>query len=123
MSLPPSRKTRMSRSHEHSPKQEARIAKSVRGRPVAGSGAGWEKGDVRKEGFVRIEAKTTLKKSFAVSRKLIEKIEDEATGCAEMPAIALDFLNPDGTVDKAVYIVPAYALEEIIRRGSTQDTT
>ena len=116
MMLPKRKLDKLGVSHRHSRKQEARIAVSVGGKTVVGSGAGREKGDVRKRGIVRIEAKTTQRKSFSVTRKLIEKIEDEATGCGELPAIAIDFIDENGAVEKSAYVIPSYALEDLIRQ-------
>ena len=98
-------------SHYRSVKQEKEIAKRVGGRRTPGSGNGAIKGDVRKKGVVRIEAKTTKNKSFSVTLDMLQKIEDAALPCEEMPILVVEFISPEGKPIKDVAIVPIYVLD------------
>lgn len=69
----------MKRNKRKSVLQERRTASDVGGRVQPGSGApGFYKGDVRKQGDVRIECKTTGSHSFILKLPTIEKIKSEA---------------------------------------------
>lgn len=100
-------------SHDRSRKQEAEIAKRVGGRKTPASGALSEKGDVRLKGVVRIECKTTMAKSFSVTREMVGKIEDAALSAGELPALVIEFLNDKGNPAGAVAVVPVWVLNEI----------
>ena len=68
-----------SRGQKESQRQERRISDTYDGQVSAASGAMWHrKGDVRAEDLL-IEAKWTEKKSFSVSKDMLDKIEREAT--------------------------------------------
>jgi hypothetical protein len=90
-----------------SQKQERRIAQDVGGRVQPASGAlPYAKGDVRKQGKLRIEAKSTYAKSFSITEALLNKIESHAT-FEEIPTIVVDFLDKhDNKVKRSVAIVP-----------------
>ena len=103
----------ISDSHRHAPKQEAALATRLGGRVVAGSGAGQEKGDVRLEGLMRIECKCTQHKSFSITRKLVDKIEEEALSSDEIPAMVVEFLNGK-EIASTVAVMPLWALETLI---------
>lgn len=119
MALPPRKEDRArSVAARHAPKMERRIAQTVEGRLVKGSGCGWEKGDARKTGICRIEAKATERKSFSVTREMVEKIESAALGAGELPAIAIDFVDSRGNVTHSCYVVPKYAVEDLLRGAS-----
>lgn len=51
------------------------------------------KGDVRKPGVLRGEAKATTKKSFILKRETLDKIRGECVG-AERPFVHVMFINP-----------------------------
>lgn len=99
-------------SHARSPEQEDSLAKRVGGRRVKGSGCGFEKGDVRVEGFVRIEAKTTKHKSFSVTIEMLDKIEDAALSAGEVPAMVIEFRQDRD--NREVAVIPVWALEKLI---------
>lgn len=99
------------KAHSRSPKQEKEIAKNLGGKRVKGSGCGFEKGDVRIKNKVLVEAKCTEKKSFSVTREMVEKIEDAALGQGELPVIAIEFL---GDIPKKVCVVPEWVLNELV---------
>lgn len=81
------------RLRKTSKKQEDRIAKDVGGARQPASGAlPHAKGDVRKVGSLRIEAKLTETKSYRVERSTLEKIEYEATP-GELPCLVVDFID------------------------------
>lgn len=106
------RKAAKSKGYKRSLKQEEELAARGRTRRVVASGAGPEKGDVKKyAGVWRIEAKTTSRKSFSVTRDMISKIEDAALPHGEMPAIVIEFLDKNGKPECEVCVVPSYALD------------
>jgi hypothetical protein len=93
--------------------QEKELAKRISGRTVKGSGRGNEKGDVRVEGIVRIEAKTTTKSSFSVTSEMIQKIELASVCSGECPAIVIEFLNKNGKPIHEVAVVPMWVLNAL----------
>ena len=101
-------------SHRRAPKQEREIAKSLGGRLVPASGAGATKGDVRIKGVVRIEAKTTKNKSYALTVETVDKIEMAATGVNEMPVLIIEFNDGNGRKIKELAVMPIYALHTLI---------
>ena len=99
-------------SHIRAPKQEKQMAQRLGGETVKGSGCGFEKGDVRIKNVMRLEAKCTKNKSFSVTREMIEKIENAAMGAGEVPAMTIEFLDPNtGNPTHDVAVVPTYVLE------------
>lgn len=110
-------------SKRRAPKQELELASRLGGRTTAASGSKTEKGDVRLKGVLRVEAKCTRNKSFSVTLETFEKIEEAATGSAkpEIPAMHVEFLRPDGSPIKALAVIRADDLEELIRRANKDD--
>ncbi len=100
-------------SYRRSRKQEKALAGRLGGRVTVGSGNQIEKGDVRVRGILRIEAKTTLHKSFSVTMDMIRKIEDAAATGGELPVIVIDFISPQSKVLKSVCVCPAYVLDAL----------
>ena len=100
-----------SNAHRRAPKQERECAARLGATVTPRSGAGDVKGDVRKKGYSRIECKTTLHQSFAITRELVRKIEEAALASGELPGVEIEFLHPDGKRDCAVAVVPLYVLE------------
>lgn len=81
---------------------------------MSGSGNGPEKGDVKKyNGVFRIEAKTTIKNSFSVTRQMVEKVEQVALAHGELPAIIIEFLDEKGKPWKEVAVVPTDVLDSL----------
>lgn len=102
-------------AHRHAVKQEEKIAESIGAKQVKGSGCGDERGDSRIRKVVRVENKcTTHKKSFSITRKMAQKIEDAALPCGEMPIIEFEFINERGIVEHSLVVVPAYVLKSIV---------
>ena len=99
-------------SHARAPKQEKELAKRVGGKTVRGSGSGKEKGDVRLHRVCRIEAKTTNKNSFSVTREMIEKIETAAMCHGELPVLIVEF-NDTGRKVAEVAVTPTWVLDLI----------
>ena len=115
--LRPSKKDKnyLSNSHKHSPEQEAKWARELEGKVTPGSGSGNVKGDVRVKGLVRLENKTTDKKSFSLTREIIEKIEHAALNNNEIPFIQIDFIDPiNGQLIHELAVVPTYVLRDIL---------
>jgi len=107
-------------SHVRAPKQEKESASRFGGHTVKGSGSGQEKGDVRVTGICRIECKTTLKKSFSVTRDMVQKIEDAALMTGEVPAIQIEFLDDRGTPEHSLVVVPTYVLDQICNQSQNK---
>ena len=101
-------------SHKYSPKQEKNLSKKLGAVLVKGSGCGDDKGDVKIDGVVRIECKSTIQKSFRLTKEILRKVGDAAMG-TEVPVVQLDFINPDnGDLEESCYVVPAWAMESLI---------
>jgi hypothetical protein len=75
--------------------QERRIAEEIGGREQPASGAAWNaKGDVRKLGELRVEAKYTEKNYYVLKLADLLKIRDEALlGGAEQWAFQVEFTS------------------------------
>jgi len=112
-------KTFQTKSHVRAPKQESETAKKIGGRVVRGSGCGYEKGDARLEGVMRIECKTTSKKSFSVTREILKKIEDAAMGAGEIPVLEVEFTE-NGKPVGSVCIVPSWTLESLVKNETDE---
>ncbi len=100
-------------AHKRAPQQERELSKRIGGAVVRGSGCGNEKGDVRVKGVLRIEAKTTSRASFSVTRKMIQKIQTAAVSCGESPAIIVEFLSAEGKPELEVAVVPVWVLNSL----------
>ena len=111
----------VSPSHARSKKQESEGAERLRGRKTKGSGNGDEKGDVRVHKIVRLEQKTTKRKSFSVTREMVEKIETAALAAGEVPAIEVEFCDERGKKQEAVAVVPLWVLEAIAAKAWHED--
>jgi hypothetical protein len=59
---------------------------------------------VRKAGELRGEAKATTKKSFTLTREILDKIRSECVG-AERPFVHLKFLNPHTLASEDDWII------------------
>lgn len=99
------------------PRQEKALAATLGGRTTSGSGSKTEKGDVRIKGVLRVEAKCTRHKSYGLSLKDFEKVEDAAALCqpSEVPVMHIEFLDPAGNPIKGLYVVRQDDFEELIR--------
>lgn len=105
-------------AYRRSKKQEKELAKRGGGRLVSRSGAGPEKGDIKKYNKIfRVEAKTTAKKSFSVTRDMLRKLEDAALPHNELPAIFVEFIDEQGNVELELAVVPTYVLDEVLLDG------
>lgn len=100
---PPSKKDKR-RARE----QELRIASDIGGQRQPGSGnQEHAKGDVRKRGLLRGEAKYTRSKQFVLKRDELDKIAGECTG-AERPFLHIEFRNPISNKVEDSWVVSAY---------------
>ena len=118
MKIPKRLKGKHTASHARSPQQEAELAKRTGGKVTRGSGCGNEKGDVRIKGVARIEAKTTMRKSFSVTQEMLDKIEEAALTTGELPALVIEFIDKKGKKLREVAVVPFYAIELLIARAT-----
>ena len=107
------KKAKQPQSYWAAPKKEKKLAIRVGGRTTNASGAKNEKGDVRKVGIARLEHKTCQRKSFSVTREMIEKIVSASLACGEVAAIVVEFVNPvSGKSEGEVAVIP---VDDLIR--------
>lgn len=105
---------KQSLAHRRAPKQERELAKRSGGRLTPASGSKTQKGDISKAyGVIRIEAKTTMKKSFSVTKEMVRKIEQASLPNGEVPAIVVEFLDENGKPEMEVAVVPTYLLQSL----------
>lgn len=114
----PKRLRGQSDAHRHAPVQEQKAARLIKGKTTPGSGSGYQKGDARKRGLVRVECKCTTHKTFTVSRKMVQNLEAGTFGSGEVPVIQVDMLGrfEDDPSDMRLYVVPAWAMEDLLER-------
>jgi len=112
------RHSKQSRSYWRSPKQEKNLAKRLSGFRTPGSGSKHKKGDVYVSRIVRIEAKTTQRKSFAVTREMLSKISHAGLAADELPVIVIEFLDPNGKPEGEIAVCPMLSLEGLITLAS-----
>lgn len=108
------RKSKQSTAYHKSAKLEKKLAEKVGGYRTAGSGNKKEKGDVRKMSVTRIEHKATQKKSFSVTREMLEKIELAGRGCDEIPILVVEFLDDRGVSVGQLACLPFHDLTDMI---------
>lgn len=110
------RRGQLTNSHRRAVKQETELAKRVKGLKTAASGSREVKGDVRRKGVMRIEAKTTKNKSFSVTLDMIQKISDAAVSAAEVPVLVVEFNDGFGKKLAEVAVVPTYVIDDLYKR-------
>lgn len=92
---------------QKSVKQEKKLAKKLDGLARKGSGCGaLNKGDVVSKGWLA-ECKYTGKQSIRLTKKMIEKIEQEAVEIGKEPLIELQIQ------DRIVYVLMDYQFDVI----------
>lgn len=108
------KKAQQSNGYHRSPKQEKELVNRIKAWRTPGSGSGKTKGDVQSVNICRIECKTTERKSFSVTREMVEKIENAAIASGEFPAIVVEFIDKAGKPECEVAVVPMYVLQRLI---------
>lgn len=73
-----------------SARQEKRTARTYGGRQTANSGALYDKGDVKVDGILRVEDKTTSFASFTLKHADLRKVARAAVG-DEIPVLKISF--------------------------------
>ena len=109
--IPKDRQGALTPSHSRAKEQELEAAQRFL---VKGSGNGDTKGDVRLKRIVRLECKTTKRKSYAITRELVEKIEASALATGEAPAFEIEFCTPQGKKIMSCLVMPTWVLSEYI---------
>lgn len=104
----------LSNSHRRSKRQEKQLSLAMSAKQTPASGSRDVKGDLRIKRVTRIEAKTTDKKSFSVTREMVDKIETAAVTSGEVPAIIVEFNDGISRALKSVAIIPLYALQTLL---------
>lgn len=100
-------------------KQERKIAEDIGGRTQLASGAlPFAKGDVRKRGVARVEAKFTYAASYVLKEDTILKIMNEAS-TSEIPTLVVEFKDKrTNKTQTAVAIIPYEAWKKKINESS-----
>lgn len=109
---------KLNNSQRHSKEQEKEHAIRLGGRVTPGSGNKEIKGDVRVKGILRLENKTTKHKSFSVTQRMIDDIENAALPYGELPAIEIDFIDDNGKLLRQVAVVPSYILDLLVNNNA-----
>lgn len=104
---------KQSKAYHRAPKQEKITAEKYGGYLTPKSGAGIKKGDVDVKNILRIECKTTQKKSFSITLEMLKKIENATIANSQTPAIIVEFLDANGKPIYEVAVVPTYVLEDL----------
>lgn len=95
--------------------QEFRVSEDVGGRKVPASGAfEGNKGDVETKAWL-IDAKLTEKKSFALSLKVLRKIDAEALAYGKVPALAIEFTNTHFGVTRKWAVIPYNVFVKLVQ--------
>lgn len=95
-------------------RQEKRAAVSIGGRTTTASGSTdspSQKGDVRRQFDVRVECKTTEKRSFGLKLSDWQKIKAQAAVAGEEPIMQVEFQGGFGQNTKLAVIDWSYLLE------------
>lgn len=115
----PKRLAGPSPAHNRSKLQERETARRLGGVVVKGSGSGDERGDVRLRGLIRLEAKTTSRKSFSVTPDILDKLDNAVFGSGEIPIIQVEL----ECGKRRVIIMPDWALELVAEALQSRETT
>jgi len=108
------RKRTQPKSFWRSKKQEKDLSKRLGARQISGSGSGRKKGDLFISGIVRIEAKTTLRGSFSITKEMIDKITHAGLASDELPVIVVEFINEQGKPTHEVALVSVTGLQGLL---------
>lgn len=107
-------------NRERSIVQEERVAKAFKGKRQKGSGAvKFYRGDVVADRYL-VEAKTTKRKSFTLTRFLLAKIEREAFAVGKKPALVVSWerqgerVNADTMATSDWAVIPLKLLEALL---------
>jgi hypothetical protein len=123
---------RQATGNQRSQRQERRLAKEPGGKKQINSGRHWvSKRDVRLNGYL-VEARTTEKKSYSISRKEFEDITRDAlsTPPGQLPGLQIDFEKPGsetlslfvGRLKDHLYLQERIAvLEQQLREAHARD--
>lgn len=118
MALPvPKREQGMSLSHARSKTQEKGIADKLGARITPGSGNGrFEKLDVRRKRFVRVECKNTVHDSFSIDVRHIFNLEKAGATTEEIPFMVVDLGVHEKGKKASFCVLPASFLELVAER-------
>jgi len=106
-------------------KQEKRVADTLGGKVIRGSGTGHReagvgmgdygaKGDIRQEDFL-IEAKRTDANSLRIEGYWLVKITSEAAAVGKHPALSIELGGMPGLVEKDWVMLPASILRRLLK--------
>lgn len=96
--------------------QELRVADDIGGDHIGARRVGrmGDKADVESSRFL-VDAKLTEKKSFALSEKVLAKIDKEALAYGKIPAIALEYTNFRFGVTNKWAVIPYDVFVQLVR--------
>lgn len=116
---PLNRRKTLRKAKKTSQKQEQDIAEELGGRTQPGSGSQrGAKGDVRKKGELRVEAKFTTAESFSLKLDELYKIAGEC-GAGEKAVLVIDYLDPGTRRPKDRFAVVHFQdLKELLHAAS-----
>jgi hypothetical protein len=108
------RKAKQPKAYHRAPRQEKDLSKRFNGYQISGSGRGKKKGDLYRPNVVRVEAKTTQRNSFSVTRDMVNTITHASLASDEMPVIIVEFLDERGKPTHELAIMQVSHLEALI---------
>lgn len=94
---------------------EKKAAKKLGGRLTPASGASGKKGDIYIQRFM-VECKSTQAESMGVQKEWLDKVRREALAAGQLPALLLQFIQPNGTIkDNGDWVcIPQSAFRDLI---------
>lgn len=96
---------------KRAPQQEREVAERTGGKQTPGSGNQSVKGDVRVTDIARIECKATERKSFSVTRDMLDKLAEHGESAGEVPVFHIEFLATADHPGGSLVVCPDYVLE------------
>lgn len=113
------------RTDDGSPRsQENRVASTIGGRRIPGSGASqYKKGDVEASQFL-VECKTTNAASLRITRLWLNKIAREANGVQKWPALAIEIKGGDADPigEKDWICIPLRVFNKLLERENRDES-
>jgi hypothetical protein len=103
-----------SKAYWRSKKQELQVAERMGGRATPASGSKHKKGDISVTDICRIECKSTQRKSFSITREMVNTIANAGLANNEVPVIVVEFLDDKGTPEEELAVIPMKYLEYLI---------
>lgn len=105
-------------SKNYSKKQEANSVKIYKGKLQPNSGRGYKKGDWIKldnsgKTILVVDDKNTIKSSYSINNKVLEKLEGDAISEDALPVLHVE-INSDTITSKEFFVIPKWAFKILI---------